>query len=510
MSSNFVDFAVLFAFQSCLVDLIAEVTKLTLQEIARSGLIVQQSAALAVAKADIYSNVSYSELARIQMDAIKSKNCYRKFVPGLEEVSADPVLSQPEHEALLTKPCIKPTPAVKKTLKKEGYLCMRMTRYLQRLFDDKDLLLVNSEEYKWIVTFSKHPDNFMKPDFFLIKKGLQIDLGETGSETLVKLRKLPENSDVKYSFGKLNKWCLRDCILAVIEFKVKLEPQDFGKLVCYLQHMSRDDSKSTYRGMVCDATDVWLVCCTEGKVDTRIDTTWTSAGSAQLIKRFFSHRNSWCSVLDYCCAELKVKLSASNSFLGRGSSGRVFRVVDEDNNERAMKIVYSENATHITAVQAEITTLRSIKALGGHTVTVVGEPAYYRNPLNNTITGIGYLMAEVGNVVSVTDHNEQAAELFRELYELHRLNRYHGDPRLPNIIRYNENLLWIDFMRINLDHPSEDEFEKFVEHDVTILLRSVFGEAPPCVVSTLHVYARTRSKANIQNLIQAVNHHKIR
>ena len=128
----------------------------------------------------------------------------------------------------------------------------------------------------------------------------------------------------------------------------------------------------------------------------------------------------------------------------------------EDNNERAMKIVYSENATHITAVQAEITTLRSIKALGGHTVTVVGEPAYYMNPLNNTISGIGYLMAEVGNVVSVTDHNEQAAELFRELYELHRLNRYHGDPRLPNIIQYNENLLWIDFMRVNLDNPSEE------------------------------------------------------
>ena len=487
------------------LDFAAEFAKLAVevQSVVRSELEDRRFAG--VEKPDTFSNVSFSELAKIQLSSLQKRNAYRMYVPSAGEV--EPVLSTIEHESLLSPPSVKQTASMRIAVKEEGYLCMRMTRYLQRLFDDEDLLLVNSEDYKWIVTISEHPENFMKPDFFLIKKGLQFDCPESGSKALREIRKLPENSDVSYSFGKLSDWCLRDCILAVIEFKVRLAPEDFGKLVCYLQHMCRNDNASTYYGMVCDDTDVWLVSCTAGKADTRIDTTWTSAGSAQLIRGFFSQRNNWSSVLDHCCAALKVKLSASSSFLGSGSSGRVFKVVTEDGSERAMKIVYSENMADITAVEAELTTLRSIKAAGGHTVTVVGTAAHYRDPLHNTISGMGYLMAEVGSVIlpeECWDQKPLREEVLRALYQLHGLRRYHGDPRLPNIIRHNGNLLWIDFMRINLETPTAADFPEFVKHDVKILLASLFGIVHESILPALHEYVATPSEATITNLVEAV------
>lgn len=114
------------------------------------------------------------------------------------------LLREAEQIALLNEPRCELSEEDKKLIKKEGYLCLRMTRYLQRLLCGDDLVLVNSEEIKWIVTISEHPDpeNYMKPDFFLIKRGLQVDHPETGSPVLCNFRKLPENMDVSYSFGK--------------------------------------------------------------------------------------------------------------------------------------------------------------------------------------------------------------------------------------------------------------------------------------------------------------------
>ena len=122
------------------------------------------------------------------------QNAYRIFVPSAKEV--DPVLTAMEQAALLSK-----LPVTLSNAVKNGYLCMMMTRYLQSLFHEEDLL------------------------------------EETGSKTLRMVRKLTENSDVQYSIGKPCDWRIWDCIFAVIELTMRLTPDDFGKLVCYLHHM---------------------------------------------------------------------------------------------------------------------------------------------------------------------------------------------------------------------------------------------------------------------------------
>eukprot|EP01031_Cornospumella_fuschlensis_P029631 gene29631-35767_t len=495
----------------------------------------------AVKVADTFSTDYFSELAKVQMAALIRKNTYSVFPPSRGKV--DPVLSESEQRSLLSKPSsVKRTKSVKKAMKRESYLCMKMTRYLQRLFycsDDNNntndssnnnLLLVNSEEYKWIVTVSEQPKHIMKPDFFLIRRGLQSDCPESGSPCLRTFRRLPQNSDggVAYAFGKLSDWCLRDCVLAVIEFKTKLVAEDFGELACYLQHLSRNDSSSvnTYHGMVCDSVDVWLVSCVEGKAATRVDTTWTSAGSKQFIRGFFSQRNPWCSVLDHCCAAFNVQLAETSAFLGRGASGRVFRVVAEDSRQQhAMKIVYSEKSDDIRAVEAELQSLRRIKAAGGSAVTVLGSPTYYIDPVSERVTGIGYLMAEMGSVVTIEENNNSNSsnsiysnsraiiveEAFRELYHLHRLRQFHGDARLPNLLRSDgedQQLLWIDCLRVaGLDSASEEEeFPAFVEHDAKTLLLSVTGKmmVVDSVLWAVQEYAADPSDATVSRLISAV------
>lgn len=388
---------------------------------------------------DTISSVSYSDLAKLHLASPAEKRAHRKF-------SGDvglPVLSPAEQEALWDEPSCEHTEAVMRASKIEAYLCIKMTRYLQRLFNDADVLLVNSEETKWIETLSGDRENFQKPDFFLIRKGLQVNSSETGSPMRCMLRALPENSDVTYSFGKPCHWCLRDCVLAIIEVKVKLTAADFGNLVSYLQHMSRGDSESTFCGMVCDDREVWLVSCTAGQTVSRIDTTWTARGSLAFIRQFFSKRNPWCEVLDHCCAAFAVQPIAENAFLGRGANGRVFTVVTPDGSRHfAMKIVYSKNDGDITAAQLEVASLKAIKNAGGHVVTIVGELVCYRDPLTTAIHGVGYLMAEVGTPLAADECMASPTlitEVFHELYHLHRLRRYHGDARLQNIIRYGDS-----------------------------------------------------------------------
>ena len=454
-------------------------------------------------------NDLYIQTAKIHLHDLKKKHRY--WQNGLIPKDAQPVMSVTEQSELLALPTGRLSKSQEEFIITDEFLSLKVTRYLQRLFKKSDLILVNCEDIKWIETIYEHSDNYMKPDFLLIKKGLQQDCPETGSRPLRALRRLPENKDVVYSFGKLSDWRIRDCIVAVIDCKVDgLKPRDFGRLVSYLQHLTREDNKSTFYGMVCDSTDVWLVTCTEGMVDTHIHTKWTNPGSAQLIRTFFSQRNDWCCLLDHCCAMLAVQLDTNCAVLGCGSRGRIFRVRTKDGSLCAMKIVHSLNAETIAGVELELEALRSIKAAGGNIVTVVGSPTYFIDPLSEEVTGIGYLMAEAGVVVTEKECSNQPSlivDIFQELYTLHRLRKFHGDPRIPNIIRYNDVLLWIDAMRISIHDPTKKEFPDYVKHDVKTLYRSIYDMELPntiSVVTALDFYAVSPSDATFDILMSLI------
>ena len=65
-------------------------------------------------------------------------------------------------------------------------------------------------------------------------------------------------------------------------------------------------------------------------------------------------------------------------------------------------------------------------------------------------------------------------DLFKSLRQLHNAGYAHGDPRLENAIRYENSLLWIDFMNLFAGVACNESSKKL---DFIVLARSIFHHA---------------------------------
>jgi tRNA A-37 threonylcarbamoyl transferase component Bud32 len=350
----------------------------------------------------------------------------------------------------------------------ESYLCWQMTPYLQALFEQIGIV-VNSEDYKWVRTYSGEQRNYMKPDFFVTLKGLMASRDSSGLPYTKALRDKTES--VEYDFGEML-WEIRDCMRVLIEFKNKLSPEHFGKVVIYLQHLSRDSQGCMYYGMLCDDTDIILVSCCDSMVCSRYELKWTSPGSQAFIRNFVYPQNRWMQLLNLSMSHFGVQLQGDRAFLGMGKNGRVFRV-QEEGRVLALKIVLSPDDGLAQSVFAEHRTLRDFKSKKLPVVTVLEDEAFgvYAEGDDHCL-GVCYLMKEVGTPITVKNADELRA-VFMLLFALHSQNEFHGDPRLTNIICFEGELLWIDFFKLHVSTSSQDFMKINFERDIKTLTGSV-------------------------------------
>lgn len=328
----------------------------------------------------------------------------------------------------------------KAAIRHESYLCWQMTPYLQSLFEYVGIV-VNSEDHKWVRTVSQEKQNFMKPDFFVALKGL---MARQRSSGLSYIKNLRNSSGVGYDFGTMI-WEVRDCMRVLVEFKNKLAPEHFGKLIIYLQHLSRDSQGCMYYGMLCDDTDIILASCCDSQLCSRYDLKWTTPGSQSFVRSFVSPQNRWMQLLDLSMSQLQLQLEGDDAFLGAGRNGRVFRV-QRESRVYALKIVLTPAGYYGLAhsVFAEHKTLRDLKIKNLPVVTVMDDIICIEANGGEHYIGVCYLMEEVGTPVAVRNVGEMTA-VFQLLLALHCQNEFHGDPRLSNIIAFKGLLLWIDF-----------------------------------------------------------------
>ena len=390
---------------------------------------------------------------------------------------------------------------IRTAVSNESYLCWQMTPYLQALFREIGIV-VNSEDYKWIHTLLEDHQNFMKPDFFVTLRGLMAKRDSSGYPHIKALRNA--NESINYDFGVML-WEIRDCMRVLIEFKNKLSPQHFGKLVIYLQHLSRKSPGCMYYGMLCDDTDIILASCCDSMVCTRYELKWTSPGSQAFVRNFVDPQNSWMKLLSLSMSLLGVELQGDEAFLGMGRNGRVFRVQRGDGTLFALKIVLSPDYGSANSVLAEHQSLRTLREKALPVVTVVGDHAtsVYAEGSNKCL-GMCYLMMEVGTPMSRgrLDLNK----VFMLLLALHKENQYHGDPRLASIICVEEKLLWIDFMRIH-DNSSEAVMKLKFDKDVRTLTQSV---SEYCTVNIdndafdhcVHAYVERPSESLMEEILR--------
>jgi tRNA A-37 threonylcarbamoyl transferase component Bud32 len=350
----------------------------------------------------------------------------------------------------------------------ESYLCWQMTPYLQAIFEQGDIV-VNSEDYKWVQTYGGSKQNYMKPDFFVTLKGLMVRQESSGMSYIKTLRN--ETEIVGYYFGKML-WEIRDCMRVLIEFKNKLAPEHFGKLVIYLQHLSRDSKGCMYYGMLCDDTNIILASCCDSMICSRYDLKWTTPGSLAFVRKFVCPENQWMQLLNLSMSRLGVQLKSDAAFLGMGRNGRAFRIEDSDGRALALKIVLTPDDGLVHTVFAEYNTLRRLRDKHLPVVTVMGNDAssvYAEN--DDHCLGVCYVMEELGTPVTV-QNADHLRSVFMLLFALHSQNEFHGDPRLTNIICFEGKLLWIDFSTLHV-LKTEEFLKKCFANDIRILTRSV-------------------------------------
>ena len=303
-----------------------------------------------------------------------------------------------------------------------------MTPLLSTLVPD-GLVLVNSEDFSWVVTLGGERNNYQKPDFFVCHPAM---VESRKKKVTPSFTPLPGAH-----YGVLSDFRLRDGLGGILDCKLTVTNEAFGELIIHLEHLCRGH-EGMLRGVLFGKADqpIYFVKMARGVVAEIIQTTWAAPGLKTFWKRFLTPSSPWALALSQLCLQLQLDCvipSDANQllFLGKGTFGRVFKV-SQRGVEFALKVLGSETG------RREYGTLQRIKAKGGNVVTV----SHWTDVGNGMA---GYLMAEVGSKPCTHKEADRRA-IFNALLRLHLLDFVHGDCRLANIISFRGELLWIDFM----------------------------------------------------------------
>eukprot|EP00286_Rhodomonas_abbreviata_P009539 CAMPEP_0181333594 /NCGR_PEP_ID=MMETSP1101-20121128/25766_1 /TAXON_ID=46948 /ORGANISM="Rhodomonas abbreviata, Strain Caron Lab Isolate" /LENGTH=427 /DNA_ID=CAMNT_0023443427 /DNA_START=42 /DNA_END=1325 /DNA_ORIENTATION=+ len=355
-------------------------------------------------------------------------------------------------------------------IKNEHELIVVFTPALCAVCTDAGLEFVNSEEEKWIHTQFDHADNYQKPDGCSTIPNLYIR-GNVHRYDI--LRTLREEYNADYRFGK-GIWAIRD-MYKVWEYKIKVVPADKGKAYSYAVHLSRGDRYTTYFVILCDAVDLYIVSAKDAVVMTVQKTTWSTAGSRELLMKTLNTKSKWHELLDKCCEELHVSVVG---FLGAGAFGRCFEVVDGSGKRFALKVVLT---VHQGGRTLENGTLQEYRLLLSdklsevpHVVRVANDSFRWLSWFDVSL-GVCYLMTQVGMPLEQESckHHDTFRKVLAALIKIHSCKVCHGDARCANAIMLDGTVLWIDFMAATL--TDERNPKKYLHEDVVKLVGSVFG-----------------------------------
>ena len=149
-------------------------------------------------------------------------------------------------------------------------------------------------------------------------------------------------------------------------------------------------------------------------------------------------------------------------FLGRGRYGHVFQLTS-DSGVIALKI-----SDDPVSLEAEFKLLCTYYSRLPENIVRPVPDSFVRHELLNwgVPTCLGsYKMAEVGSQLP----RGRARDCFLSLYALHVGGIVHGDPRLQNVIYYDDRIKWIDVC------PTEHFSATEVFEDVRIIVKSFFS-----------------------------------
>ena len=245
------------------------------------------------------------------------------------------------------------------------YLSAHINRVLSTCPTTVGLIAVNSEHITWLPSSSGNPRRDMKPDVFIINRAM------------VEYRKVTESSREDHLqpqpsfYGKPMSMTL-DTVRLTCEAKHTKKSDEFlgfGDACQYTSRLAEEcinnvnwKHKSVCFGMDFNASRFILVECNASGPVRATECSWTTPGSAELLREFASQNDPLTEAFKQLCNELEVEVDfvpvqpvttnddRFSSILGRGGFGTAFAVRDRSDASKryALKVVFHTNPSNKT------------------------------------------------------------------------------------------------------------------------------------------------------------------
>lgn len=346
-----------------------------------------------------------------------------------------------------------------KGLRDEKDVVKFITPYFERMFLDLGLVVVNSENFPWLV---EDMGEKKKPDLYLIPEWAYTKCTADSKGNLL---------DVNRRFGTVEDSRLYD-LVRIFDCKKTVGDHARGECIIHMRCLtSKQMGNKTITNGAIFSTEFLELLEVDGYVVTRQEiVSWSSAGSTSCIRNSIQYRASpWYSapqLLRQHTSESFViadphKIPALNcSFLGAGSLGRVMRLATIDSTGQQQ---LTNHAMKVTLESGEKELARERLRLKQH--AEVCDCNCMVRPCSDlllTESLCGYIMTPVGHSqVSQAQLKREKLALFVKVGNaLHRLHAHtppiiHGDPRIHNIINSiptadeeeHGGLFWIDLAK---------------------------------------------------------------
>lgn len=399
-----------------------------------------------------------------------------------------------------------------------------------RQLPDPDQLLVNSESLRWLRTESGVDDHFQKPDLFVCHRSAFVagssPAGTTDAATRAAQFRVDSATGLEAFLLGRCAWQLREAVECIIEAKRRKMTlnEALGECFAKAQNLLRDSPRPTRKVVLFDAQCVQLLVFTSSGLLSLQKFEWTAPGSFVVLLDFLhtppTAEPDWLCVLRGACSHFRVTLAPTNAFLGQGATGRVFQVLKsstclagEDAEEEvksagaasaprgyALKVVEGgKQGEHITSLCREVEQLTRLlstpedRPVRRHLPRSCSELYTAYDPEGREQLGAAAMFEPVGVSLGEAKRSESLwMEVCRALAALHAAGIWHGDPRLPNLVRVSASkpragatatrlasassstadaeLVWIDF---RTSSHSATPFD--ICFDCRVLLHSFFA-----------------------------------
>mmetsp|Transcript_5494 Transcript_5494/g.5633 ORF Transcript_5494/g.5633 Transcript_5494/m.5633 type:complete len:374 (+) Transcript_5494:1733-2854(+) len=370
---------------------------------------------------------------------------------------------------------------------------MALTPIFQSIFQENHLCVVNSENFNWLQSLKTplKPDLFLAPNWVYTKRIPSNPITDSNFY----------NPNYNYLYGGVYTNALYDC-LHIVDCKLIYSNEALGELLVHLQHLNYygNNPHKQSKGMLFGKYGCYLIVCQGQELIYREFVDWTTPGSQNRLKEFFSPvKWNLSSMLETFQLQIvEPQADEETAFLGSGGFGRVVRVADNSGLHYALKVVELKSYDRI---------LKEFTILKNHTdqcgcPLIASIPNHYEFKVVNSLCG--FVLSPVGTGLTRDNMTTQLIErVVVSLRDLHQHNPpyIHGDARISNLILLPDGSpTWIDF--VDGICPTRVDLSYSFFCDMKLLIESIVTN--PKIDETL-IFNYSKDISQIQPIINFLN-----